>query len=61
MKFAVAALLGCVQALTTDKTITYSDSLKCGGCIRGGYNFCVRGTVEEIIADGGSPPITKCC
>jgi len=62
MKFAIAALLGLasVQALTEDKTIVYADSLKCGDCVRGGFNFCTKGKDGEVIKSGGAEPTVKC-
>ena len=62
MKFAIAALLGLasVQALTEDKTIAYADNLKCGDCIRGGFNFCIKGKDGQVVKAGESDPGLKC-
>ena len=40
-KFVLAALLGSAASIEMDSTIVYEANLKCGGCIRGGFTFCV--------------------
>ena len=63
MKFAIAALLGLasVQGLDKDTTITYSNGLKCGQCIKGGFNFCIRGDPGEVVTSGDTVPVNTCC
>ena len=58
--FVIAALLSTTFALE-ERTITYNENLKCGGCIAGGYTFCVEGAESIVVQAGGSPPNAKCC
>jgi hypothetical protein len=44
-----------------DTTVTYDASLKCGKCIKGGYNYCFVGTDGDVVASGGSEPTATCC
>ena len=40
--------------------ITYSADLRCGKCIRGGYNFCFEGTDTQEF-DSPSDLVATCC
>ena len=57
MKTTLALLLVSVAAIE-HRNIPYSSTLKCGGCILGGYNFCFQGTDGQQVS---ATPISTCC
>lgn len=61
MKFLISlALMALIKA--DDTTVTHATTLKCGQCIKGGYNFCYLGTTDgPVITNGGSEPTSTCC
>lgn len=44
-----------------DSVVAYDATLKCGQCVKGGYNFCFQGSDGDVIADGGEEPLSTCC
>lgn len=60
MAIAVIIGLSAVFGVPT-KTIAWSESLNCGQCIMGGYNFCMQAYDGVIVQAGGSLPTSKCC
>lgn len=56
--FVIAALFGAVAATE----ITYDASLKCGKCIKGGFNFCHNGATDGVVVttDDVEPTYTCC-
>lgn len=60
MNFIVfLALLALTRA--DDTTVTYDATLKCGKCIKGGFNFCFVGTDGDVLASGATDPTATCC
>jgi hypothetical protein len=58
-KFIYLALLSLVAA--DDTVVTHAENLKCGKCIKGGFNFCFEGSDGDVVASGASAPAQKCC
>ena len=54
MAVALMALAGTAKA-----TIAYDSSLKCGQCIKGGFNYCFQGNDTQAMAE--SQLVDFCC
>jgi hypothetical protein len=57
LSFSIMALI----ANTSKAEITYDAGLKCGGCIKGGFNYCFEGTDGESVAIDAAVPTNTCC
>jgi hypothetical protein len=55
--FSTMAVAGFVSA----QTITHNSGLKCGRCIDGGFNFCIRRTQDNGSTRSGNPSDQTCC
>jgi hypothetical protein len=49
-----------IIAFAGQTTASYSPDLKCGNCIKEGYNFCFVGT-DTMVFDKESKPEAICC
>ena len=66
---AIAALLSVSAQTTTTTTkpergnaeVVYANTLKCGQCVKGGYNFCFQGTDGDVVAAANAAPTSTCC
>ena len=56
--FTLAMLTATIKA---QDAVTHSEDLKCGKCIKAGFNFCHTGTDGEAVAAGDAEPTAKCC
>ena len=62
MKFLISMGIMALINAADDTVVTHSASLKCGQCIKGGYNFCYVGTADgPVVADGATAPTATCC
>jgi len=56
--FTLAMLTATIKA---QDAVAHSGDLKCGKCIKAGFNFCHTGTDGVAVADGVEEPTAKCC
>jgi len=56
--FTLAMLTATIKA---QDEVAHAEDLKCGKCIKAGFNFCHTGTDGVAIADGGVEPTVICC
>ena len=56
--FTLAMLTATIKA---QEEVAYDAGLKCGKCIKAGFNFCHNGVDGVAVADGGVEPTATCC
>ena len=61
MKFFSLITLLLLASGADDTTVTHDASLKCGKCIKGGFNYCFAGSDGDVVASGDTEPSGTCC
>ena len=54
------ALISAASAIL-DGGEAFDASMKCGKCIKNGYNYCHQGTYGQVVSTLGSAPTGTCC
>lgn len=57
--FLVKSVAVSLLTSTASAQPVYKDQLGCGACIKGGWNFCFKGTDAQVVED--TEPQKKCC